>query len=334
MTAKLKQNTIFNTIHRGYQNDLQSLDALILDRLEGPVPLIKEVSSHLIQAGGKRLRPILTFISAKMFGYNTGNRPIHMGACIEFIHTATLLHDDVVDNSMKRRGLKSANDLWGNKTSILVGDFLFSKAFELMVLENPKIIKTLSKAASLIASGEILQLSKEKDLAVTEDDYFSIIKAKTAALFSAACEVGGLISNAPEKEIKALSDFGNNLGILFQITDDLLDFGIEHSTPGKNIGDDIKDGRLTLPIIYLVQKNPECKSLVQSCFDPKTPFEAALKEIQKSLVTHKITEKIMNLINQITKKCQTLLNSFPEGAEKEYLQGILQYTVNRIRGSL
>ena len=229
MTAKLKQNTIFNNIHQDYQTDLKSLDSLILSRLESPVPLIKQVSSHLIQAGGKRLRPILTFIAAKMLGYNKGERHIHMGACIEFIHTATLLHDDVVDNSTKRRGLESANDVWGNKTSILVGDFLFSKAFELMVPEDPRIIKILSNAASVIASGEVLQLSKEKDLTTTTEDYFSIIKSKTAALFSAACAVGGLISNAQEEEIKVLSDFGDNLGILFQITDDLLDFGIETS---------------------------------------------------------------------------------------------------------
>jgi len=329
MTAKLKQNTIFNNIHQDYQTDLKSLDSLILSRLESPVPLIKQVSSHLIQAGGKRLRPILTFIAAKMLGYNKGERHIHMGACIEFIHTATLLHDDVVDNSTKRRGLESANDVWGNKTSILVGDFLFSKAFELMVPEDPRIIKILSNAASVIASGEVLQLSKEKDLTTTTEDYFSIIKSKTAALFSAACAVGGLISNAQEEEIKVLSDFGDNLGILFQITDDLLDFGIETSIPGKNIGDDIKDGRITLPIIYLMQQNPESKNLIQSCFDPNVNFEKALKEIQNSLIEHKIPEKIMDLTKHITTTCKDLLSMLPEGNEKEYLRGIIDYVNNR-----
>lgn len=333
MTVKLKQkiDTIFTDIHNTFYDDIQSLNALIIDRLESPVPLIQQVACHLIQAGGKRIRPLLTFISAKMHGYR-GDRPVHMGACIEFIHTATLLHDDVIDDSVKRRGLRSANDLWGNKTSILVGDFLFSKAFEFMVAdENPEIMKVLSKAASVIASGEVLQLSKEKDLSLTEKEYFSIIESKTSALFSAASEVGTLIADASEKDRKIMADYGHKIGTLFQITDDILDFGLPKSTPGKNVGDDIKGGRITLPIIYLLKKKPAYKTLVEDCYNDRKDFELSFKKLQDALVEHSIFKEIETVIESIYNSCCALLITMPDTQEKKFLQELLSFTIHRIK---
>tara|TARA_R110002050_G_scaffold54754_2_gene123873 strand:- start:23908 stop:24909 length:1002 start_codon:yes stop_codon:yes gene_type:complete len=333
MTVKLKQkiDTIFTDIHNTFYDDIQSLNALIIDRLESPVPLIQQVACHLIQAGGKRIRPLLTFISAKMYGYR-GDRPVHMGACIEFIHTATLLHDDVIDDSVKRRGLRSANDLWGNKTSILVGDFLFSKAFEFMVAdENPEIMKVLSKAASVIASGEVLQLSKEKDLSLTEKEYFSIIESKTSALFSAASEVGTLIADASEKDRKIMADYGHKIGTLFQITDDILDFGLPKSTPGKNVGDDIKGGRITLPIIYLLKKKPAYKTLVEDCYNDCKDFELSFKKLQDALVEHSIFKEIETAIESIYNSCCSLLTAMPDTQEKKFLQELLSFTIYRIK---
>jgi octaprenyl-diphosphate synthase len=332
MTAKLKPqtNTIFNDIHHTFSSDLEELNILMVDRLESPVPFIKKVASHLIEAGGKRIRPLLTFLSAKMFNYKNGNRHIRMGACIEFIHTATLLHDDVIDNSIKRRGLRSSNDLWGNKTSILVGDFLFSKAFEFMIEdENPFITKALSKAASIIAAGEVLQLNKEKDLSITEEEYFHIIESKTAALFAAACEVGGLIADAPKEDVKNLEEFGYNLGVLFQITDDMLDFGIGNTISGKNTGDDIKDGRITLPIILLLKQSPEYSELVKACFNEQESFDIQFESLKNALIQHKIIDKIDIQIKERIRLCQKSLDQFPNSKEKLFLEEILTYTINR-----
>ncbi len=215
-------------------------------------PRIPEVTAHLVEAGGKRLRPMLTLAAAEMCGYD-GPFDVHLAATVEFIHTATLLHDDVVDESGQRRGRPTANLLWDNKSSVLVGDYLFSRAFQLMVETGSlRVLDILSNASATIAEGEVLQLTAARDLATDEGIYLQVVRGKTAALFSAATEVGGVIAGAPEVQVQALFDYGDALGISFQIVDDLLDYQGESSATGKNVGDDFRERKLTLPVIKAV----------------------------------------------------------------------------------
>jgi octaprenyl-diphosphate synthase len=233
--------------------DLAAVNALIRARMASEhAPRIPEVTAHLVEAGGKRLRPMLTLATARMCGYE-GPFHIHLAATVEFIHTATLLHDDVVDESAKRRGRPTANLLWDNKSSVLVGDYLFARSFQLMVETGSlQVLDILSNAAATIAEGEVLQLTAAQDLRTDERVYLQVIRGKTAALFSAATEVGGVIAGAPEAEILALRTYGDALGIAFQIADDLLDYGGTAAATGKNTGDDFRERKVTLPVIKAV----------------------------------------------------------------------------------
>ncbi|MGB0439248.1 MAG: polyprenyl synthetase family protein [Primorskyibacter sp.] len=233
--------------------DMQAVNALIRDRMASEhAPRIPEVTAHLVEAGGKRLRPLLTLASARLCGYD-GPYHVHLAATVEFIHTATLLHDDVVDESAQRRGRPTANLLWDNKSSVLVGDYLFARSFQLMVeTGNLRVLDILANAAATIAEGEVLQLTAAQDLATTEDIYLQVVRGKTAALFSAATQVGAVIAARPEPEVQALFDYGDALGIAFQIADDLLDYGGDAAATGKNVGDDFRERKLTLPLIKAV----------------------------------------------------------------------------------
>ena len=220
-------------------------------------PRIPEVTAHLTEAGGKRLRPMLTLAAADLCGY-AGAHDVRLAATVEFIHTATLLHDDVVDESANRRGRATANLLWDNKSSVLVGDYLFARAFQLMVeTESLRVLDILSDAAATIAEGEVLQLSTARDLATTEALYMQVVRGKTAALFSAATQVGGVIAGVPERQVQALFDYGDALGIAFQIVDDLLDYQGDVRATGKNVGDDFRERKLTLPVIRAVAQADE-----------------------------------------------------------------------------
>ena len=232
--------------------DLESTNTLIIEKLDSNVPLIKEIASYLILSGGKRLRPLLTACTFHLINRKKDNSKNYIGlaAAVEFIHAATLLHDDVIDDSKKRRGSLSANEVWGNKTSVLVGDFLFSRAFQLMTkYGNLEILKILSDTSVVISEGEVLELINDKDLTINEDIYFKVINGKTASLFSAACQVGGISANGSLKEIEALKSFGTNFGMAFQLIDDAIDYSSSDEKLGKNIGDDFKEGKITLPII-------------------------------------------------------------------------------------
>ena len=235
-------------------NEMNSVDTLINQRMFSEhAPLIHDLTNHLINAGGKRLRPLLTLASAKLCGYK-GQYHIQLAAVVEFIHTATLLHDDVIDESFERRGRPTANKLWDNKSSILVGDFLFARAFQLMVeTESLEILDSLSNASAEISESEVLQMSLSQNLATTLEQYMQVIKGKTATLFASACEVGGLISGAQKEQVKALQFYGEALGISFQIVDDFLDYCGDKSDLGKNIGDDFREKKITLPIIISMQ---------------------------------------------------------------------------------
>jgi octaprenyl-diphosphate synthase len=229
--------------------DLDRVNALIVARMHSPIALIPQLAGHIVSAGGKRLRPLLTLGSARLCGYR-GDRHVAIAAVVEFIHTATLLHDDVVDASDLRRGRDTANAVWGNKPAILVGDFLFARSFQLMVEDGSlRVLEILSRAASVIAEGEVHQLMTANDTATSEDDYLAVIEAKTAALFAAASRVGAVLAERPLEEELALERFGHNLGIAYQLIDDMLDFSAQQTELGKAVGDDFRDGKITLPII-------------------------------------------------------------------------------------
>ncbi len=234
---------------------MQAVNTLIARRMASEhAPRIPEVTAHLVGAGGKRLRPMLTLAAADLCGYE-GPYAVYLAATVEFIHTATLLHDDVVDESAQRRGRPTANLLWDNKSSVLVGDYLFSRSFQLMVeTGNLRVLDILSNASATIAEGEVLQLTAAQDLRTDEAIYLQVVRGKTAALFAAACEVGGVIAGAPEAHVRALHDYGDALGIAFQIVDDLLDYAGDSGATGKNLGDDFRERKLTLPVIKAVAR--------------------------------------------------------------------------------
>jgi octaprenyl-diphosphate synthase len=230
--------------------DLERVNALIVSRMHSPVSLIPQLAGHIVSAGGKRLRPLLTLGCARLCGYRGGERHVAIAAVVEFIHTATLLHDDVVDASDLRRGRDTANAVWGNKPAILVGDFLFSRSFQLMVEDGSlRVLEILSRAASVIAEGEVHQLMTANDTATSEASYLAVIEAKTAALFAAAARVGAVLADRPLDDELALERFGQNLGIAYQLVDDMLDFSAEQTELGKTVGDDFRDGKITLPIV-------------------------------------------------------------------------------------
>ncbi|HKT19115.1 MAG TPA: polyprenyl synthetase family protein [Stellaceae bacterium] len=229
--------------------DLTRVNTLIVERMQSPVALIPQLAGHIVAAGGKRLRPMLTLATARLCGYR-GDRHIALAAAVEFIHTATLLHDDVVDASDLRRGLATANAVWGNKPSVLVGDFLFSRAFQLMVEDGSlRVLDILSRASAVIAEGEVLQLVTSNDLGTTEAAYLQVINAKTAQLFAAASRIGAVLGERSEMEETALEAYGRHLGIAFQLIDDMLDYSARQTEFGKTVGDDFRDGKITLPVV-------------------------------------------------------------------------------------
>lgn len=229
--------------------DMEHVNAVILDRMQSRIPLIPQLAGHLIAGGGKRMRPMLTIACAQLLGYQGVNHH-KLAAAVEFIHTATLLHDDVVDGSGMRRGRKTANIIWGNSPTVLVGDFLFSRAFELMVeADSLKVLHILSSASAIIAEGEVNQLTAQRRIETDEEQYLEIIGAKTAALFAAACRVSAVVAGRDEATEQALDSYGRNLGIAFQLVDDAIDYSSDEATMGKDAGDDFRDGKVTLPVI-------------------------------------------------------------------------------------
>jgi len=271
------------------KEDLELTNALILKKLDSEVPIIHKIASYLILSGGKRLRPLLTSCCYHLIDEKNKNNKNYIGlaAAVEFIHTATLLHDDVVDESKQRRGSLSVNEVWGNKTSVLVGDFLFSRAFQLMTkYGNLEILKVLSDTSVTISEGEMLELSNDKDPKINEDIYFKVINGKTASLFSAACKVGVISAKANEKEIESIKSFGTNFGMSFQLVDDAIDYSSTNESLGKNIGDDFKEGKITLPIILAYTRSNDREKkfwdrTIIKLLQNKGDFNQALNIIEK-----------------------------------------------------
>jgi octaprenyl-diphosphate synthase len=246
------------------EDDLKKLEVSIDQLVSTKVGFIKEIVNYIVKSGGKRIRPILVMLSSKLCGYS-GEKHITYSAIIEFIHTSTLLHDDVVDNAKTRRGASTANTIWGNEASVLVGDFLYTKSFELMAEgDNFDIIKTMAHTTKQLSEGEILELLKTSDISTTEEDYFEIIRNKTAVLFSVACEIGAILGNVNEEKRLSLKEYGHNLGMAFQLTDDMLDYNSYDEVLGKKVGTDLKEGKITLPLISAIGLATEKeKSLVR-----------------------------------------------------------------------
>lgn len=312
------------------QADMESVNRIILDKAISDVDLIPELAHHLIDSGGKRLRPMLTIASAKLCGYG-GEGHIRLAACVEFMHTATLLHDDVVDVSDVRRGKPAARLLWGNQASVLVGDFLLGQAFRMMVdVGSLQALKILSNAAAVIAEGEVMQLAAAKDLTTTEDAYLAIINAKTAALFSAAAEVGGAIAERPADEQAALRSYGKTLGTAFQLVDDALDYSGESARLGKSVGDDFREGKITLPVILAFRRGDQDerefwrRTITEGQIEDGD-LETALELMRK----HKTIEATLERSRHYGAIARDALAIFPDGNEKAAMLDVVAFCVSR-----
>ena len=312
-------------------NDLDAVNALIRDRMASRhAPRIPEVTAHLVEAGGKRLRPMLTLAAARLIGYS-GAFHVHLAASVEFIHTATLLHDDVVDQSRRRRGRATANLLWDNKSSVLVGDYLFSRSFQLMVETGSlRVLDILANASATIAEGEVLQLTASQDLATDEDIYLQIIRGKTAALFSAATEVGGVIAGGSSEQLRALHTFGDALGISFQIVDDLLDYGGTEAT-GKNIGDDFRERKLTLPLIKAVARADATERVFwQRVIEKGRQEDGDLEHALELLKKHGALSAALSDAQGWAELAKTALEKLPDDPIRGMLFDLTEYVVARV----
>ncbi len=315
------------------KDEFEAVNKLIHERMTSEyAPRIPEIASHLINAGGKKLRPLLTLASAKMCGYE-GQHHIHLAAIVEFIHTATLLHDDVVDESKKRRGRPSANLLWDNKSSVLVGDYLFSRSFQLMVETGSlQVLNILANASATIAEGEVLQLSVSRDISTNEEIYLKVIRGKTAALFSAATQVGAVISGADAKITNALFNYGDALGIAFQIVDDLLDVEGDSKLIGKNNGDDFRERKLTLPFIKAISncdtnEREFWKRTIEKGEQTSEDFNIALELMKK----YGAIEKTRSDALEWGKIAKESLEAVPDNNIKLMLINLADYVVDRLK---
>ncbi len=310
--------------------DMGGVNRLILDKAVSDVELIPTLAHHLIDSGGKRLRPMLTIAGAKLAGY-TGDSHVRLAAVVEFMHTATLLHDDVVDESDQRRGKAAARKIWGNQASVLVGDFLLGQAFRMMVdVGSLPCLKILSNAAAVIAEGEVMQLAAAKNMATTEDEYLAIINAKTAALFSAAGEVGAAIAGRPHEEQAALKAYGRNLGIAFQLVDDALDYAGDSTRLGKSVGDDFREGKITLPVIlsYRRGKTEEREFWRRTLVDGEIG-DTDLVHAVSLMRRHKAIEATLERARTYGSIASDALAIFPDSRPKQALLDAVIFCISR-----
>ena len=318
----------FSEIQTLMKSDLEMMDSILTKRLDSNVDLINQMSQYIINSGGKRIRPLLLLLCARATNYN-GSDHYSMAVVIELIHTATLLHDDVVDASSTRRGQETSNEIWGNAPSVLVGDFLYSRAFEIMVEPNSmQIMKVLSKATNQISEGEVLQLLNIKNAKVSQSEYFEVIEEKTACLFKAACEIGGILSNSNIETISALGIYGLHLGNAFQIIDDTLDYESDSSIIGKEIGDDLSEGKVTLPMIYALEKTSgnEKKILVNAITNADSSNIDSIVDILLSVKAFEYSRKIAK---EQSLKALSSLNTIPESDYRSALKLLCELSLKR-----
>lgn len=310
--------------------DLEDVNREIMRRMESRVALVPELAGHIVTAGGKRLRPMLTLAAAKLCGYG-GQRHIGLACCVEFIHTATLLHDDVVDDSVLRRGDASANAVWGNKPSVLVGDFLFSRAFQLMVRDGSlRVLQILSGAAAVIAEGEVMQLSTSNDTETSEDEYLEVISSKTAKLFAAACQLGAVVAERPAAEEEALESYGRNLGIAFQLVDDALDYTARQATLGKTVGDDFRDGKITLPVVLAFRRgSEEERSFWRRTLEEGAQREGDLARAIALMERHGALADTIERARHYGAIARDALGLFPQSTAKQALIEAIDFCIER-----
>ncbi len=315
------------------RDDLAACNRTIVEHMHSPVALIPQLGAHIVAAGGKRLRPLLTLASARLCGGQGGLPPARLAACVEFIHTATLLHDDVVDESALRRGLASANAVFGNKASVLVGDFLFARAFQLMVAEGSlRVMDILSRASATIAEGEVLQLVTQNDLSTPESRYLDVIRGKTAALFAAACQVGAVSAASSPAQEAALSDYGMNIGIAFQLVDDALDYAADEAKLGKTVGDDFREGKITLPVLVAYGAgDAEERAFWQRTVEESEQTEDDLAHAMDLMTRHGAIRTTLDRAARSAAEAKASLSLFPDSPIKTCLLGVADYTVSRAR---
>lgn len=312
------------------RDDLEGANRIILEQMQSPVALIPQLAGHIIAAGGKRLRPMLLLAATRMCAYE-GDRHLRLAATVEFIHTATLLHDDVVDDSALRRGLATANALFGNEASVLVGDFLFARAFEMMVADGSlEVLKILSRASAVIAEGEVMQLTTVNNPETAEDTYLEVIGAKTAALFAAACQIGAVVADRPTAERDALEGYGLNLGMAFQLIDDVLDYSARQATLGKTVGDDFREGKITLPVMLAYRRgtDEERRFWLRTLKDldqDDTDLRRALALINR----HKALDDSVGRARHYGEKARDALAIFPDSPARAALMGVVDFCIDR-----
>ena len=311
-------------------DDMQRVNEVILSMARSDVEMIPELAGHLINSGGKRLRPVLTIAAAQMCGYR-GSSHVKLASAVEFMHTATLLHDDVVDESDLRRGKVAARILWGNEASVLVGDFLLGQAFRMMVeTESLESLRILSTAAAVIAEGEVMQLAASKDTSTTEDAYLEVINAKTAALFSAAAEVGAVVAERPHNEQAALESFGRNLGVAFQLVDDALDYSGKQSMLGKSVGDDFREGKITLPVVLAYRRgDPSERAFWKRTLEDGDQQEGDLDKAVGLMERHRALNDTVERAHHYGAIARDALAIFPDSQHKNALMGAVDFCVNR-----
>lgn len=323
-------NQAFEALRELVRDEMARANAFIISRMHSHVRMIPDLAGHLINSGGKRLRPMLTLAAIRMCGYN-GSDDIKLASSVEFLHTATLLHDDVVDESGLRHGVSTANTIWGNQASVLVGDFLLSRAFQLMVeIGSLRILDVLSRAAGIIVEGEVLQMERASDTATTEDAYLRIITAKTATLFASACQSAAIIAERPQLEEEALESYGKNLGIAFQLVDDALDYAASSAAFGKVIGDDFREGKVTLPVVLSFRRgNAAERDFWRRVMEEKQQGKDDLAKAVQLMNRHGALADTIERARHYGDMARDALAIFPPSAEKKCLSGIVDFCVNR-----
>ena len=328
---KKRINNSYLELKNSVDEKLILVEEKIKSKLSSKVSLVDEMTSYHLRTGGKRLRALLTLGSAKICGYSKGSRDVNLAACVELIHAATLMHDDVIDNSEIRRGKKTLNSIWGNQSAILVGDYLLSRCFEMMVEDgNLEILKLLSTTSAEISQGEVLQLQHKGEIDMLEETYLKIISAKTASLFAAATKVGSILANKESKIKEALEFYGKNLGLTFQIADDSLDYNSELKFFGKKIGNDFYEGKITLPIILLYQKaNIKERSELKKLFEKNQRNEDELKKVLLMIKNYNIISDCYSKAEYFINLASNSLIIFDESKEKEILKNLTSFSLER-----
>lgn len=328
--AKTPDSNPLETLSALLAEDMKAVNAEIIRRMDSPVDLIPKLASYLIAAGGKRIRPLLTLACTHIYGGDM-NRAYGLSTAVEFIHTATLLHDDVVDESPERRGQAAANLIFGNQASVLVGDFLFSRAFQLMTADGSlDVLRILSDASAIIAQGEVMQLANTGNIATDMDTYIEIIKAKTAALFAAACEVGPVVAGAAPDAAAAMAEYGMHMGIAFQIADDALDYNADREKLGKAVGDDFREGKMTAPVILaLADASNDERAFWTRTMQDKDFKEGDLEKAQDILAKHNAAARALSLAEEYGEKARLALAEAPDHELRSLLDDLVMFTIHR-----